>query len=70
MAITVCGRMSWHRSSCNKGLVETAMFRYKTVIGRRLHVRVLPNQRTEAKRGCNVFNRVTGLGMAISTRIR
>jgi hypothetical protein len=46
------------------------MFRYKTVIGRRLHARILPNQRTEAKVGCNVLNRMTGLGMPVSARIR
>jgi hypothetical protein len=45
------------------------MFRYKTVIGRRLHARILPNQRTEANVGCNVLNRMTGLGMPVSARI-
>jgi hypothetical protein len=65
------GRMSWQRSSGydRRSLVETAMFRYKTVIGRRLHARTLPNQRTEAKVGCNVLNRMTGLGMPVSARI-
>jgi hypothetical protein len=33
------------------------MYRYKTVVGRRLHARTLPNQRTEANIGCNVLNR-------------
>jgi hypothetical protein len=28
------------------------------------------NQRTEAKVGCNVLNRMTGLGMPASVRIR
>ena len=46
------------------------MFRYKTVIGRRLYARVLPNQRTEAKVGGNVRNRMTGLGMPVSVRTR
>jgi Transposase DDE domain len=66
------GRMSWQRSSGynRRSLAETAMFRYKTVIGRRLHARTLPNQRTEAKVGCNVLNRMTGLGMPGSARIR
>jgi len=66
------GRMSWQRSSGynRRSLVETAMFRYKTVIGRRLHARTLCNQRTEAKVGCNVLNRMSGLGMPVSTRIR
>jgi hypothetical protein len=46
------------------------MFRYKTIIGRRLHARTLPNQRTEAKVGCGVLNRMTALGMPASARIR
>ncbi len=44
--------------------------RYKTIIGRRLHARTLPNQKTEAKIGCNVLNRMTSLGMPISIRIK
>jgi hypothetical protein len=51
-------------------LVETAMFRYKTVIGRRLQARTPSNQRTEAKAGADVFNWMTGLGRPISARIR
>ena len=46
------------------------MYRYKTIIGRRLHARTLPNQRTEAKIGCNVLNRMTRLGMPTSARVR
>jgi len=71
-AIAEHGRMSWQRSSGynRRSLVETTMFRYKTVIGRRLHARTLPNQRTEAKVGCNVLNRMTGLGMPVSARSR
>ncbi len=66
------GRMNWQRSSGynRRSLVETTMFRYKTVIGRRLHARTLPNQRTEAKVGCDVLNRSTSLGMPVSARIR
>jgi transposase len=65
------GRMRWQRSSGynRRSLVDTAMFRYNTVIGRRLHARTLSNQRTEAKVGCNVLNRMTGLGMPVSARI-
>jgi hypothetical protein len=64
--------MSWQRSSGynRRSLVETAMFRYKTVIGRRLHARTLSNQRTEAKVAGNALNRMTGLGMPISARVR
>ena len=42
------GRMGWQRRSGynRRSLVETAMFRYKTIIGRRLQARTLSNQKT------------------------
>ena len=66
------GRMSWQcRSGYNRrSLAETGMYRYKTIVGRRLHARTLPNQKAEAKVGCNVLNRMTRLGMPSSVRIR
>jgi len=71
-AIDEHGRMGWQRRSGynRRSLVETAMYRYKTIVGRRLHARALPNQRTEAKIGCNVLNRMTTLGMPATIRIR
>ena len=45
------------------------MFRYKTVIGRGLRARPLPAQKTEARVGCSVLNRMTRLGMPLSQRI-
>ena len=70
-AIAKHGRMGWQRRSGyhRRSLIETAMFRYKTIVGRRLHARTLPNQRTEAQIGCNVLNRMTGLGMPTSVRV-
>jgi hypothetical protein len=64
------GRIGWQRRSGynRRSLVETAIYRYKTIIGRRLRARSLPNQRTEAKIGCNVLNRMTRLGMPASIR--
>ncbi|MDD2794811.1 MAG: IS5/IS1182 family transposase, partial [Acidocella sp.] len=53
-----------------RSLAETAMFRYKTIIGRRLHARTLSNQQTEAKIACNVLSRMAGLGMPVSVRVR
>ncbi len=50
-------------------LAETAMSRYKTVIGRGLRARTLPAQKTEARVGCSVLNRMTRLGMPVSQRI-
>jgi transposase len=66
------GRIGWQRRSGynRRSLVETAMYRYKAIIGRRLHARTLPSQRTEAKIGCNVLNRMTSFGMPESARIR
>ena len=66
------GRMGWQRRSgyYRRSLVETAMYRYKTIVGRRLRARTLPNQRTETKIGCNVLNRMTTLGMPATLRIR
>jgi len=66
------GQLGWQ---CRSGygrpsLVKTAMYRYKTIIGRRLHARTLPNQRTEAKIGCNVLNRMTNLAMPVSVRVK
>jgi hypothetical protein len=71
-AIEELGRIGWqHRSGCNRrSLVETAVYRYTTVVGRRLHARTPPNQRTEAKNGCSVLNRMTTLGMPATVRIR
>jgi hypothetical protein len=66
------GRTSWLLSSgySRRSLVETAMYRYKTIVGRRLHAWTLLNQRTEAKIGCYVLNQMTSLGIPISVRIK
>jgi hypothetical protein len=63
--------MGWQRRSgyIRRSLIETAMFRYKTIIGRRLHARTLPNQRSEVKIECDALNKMTALGMPISVRI-
>ena len=70
-AIAKQGRISWQRSSGynRRSLVETAVYRYKTIIGRRLHARILCNQRTEAKIGCNVLNRMTWFGIPVTLRV-
>lgn len=64
------GRMGWQRASGynRRSLVENGFYRYKTIIGRRLHARDLSNQQTEAKLGCAALNRMTQLGMPVSRR--
>jgi hypothetical protein len=65
------GRLGWQRmvDYGRRSLGEVAMLRYKTLIGRGLHARTLPTQKTEAKVACKVINIMTGLGMPVSCRI-
>ncbi len=64
------GRMGWQRAVGygRRSLGETAVFRYKAIIGRSLRARTLPGQKTEARVGCSVLNRMTRLGMPVSQR--
>ncbi len=65
------GRLGWQRAVGygRRALGETAMSRYKALIGRGLRARSLPAQKTEARVSCTVLNRMTGLGMPVSQRI-
>jgi hypothetical protein len=53
------GRMGWQRRSGynRRSLVETAVYRYQTIIGRRLQARTLPKH-------------MTSFGMTVSVRMR
>ena len=55
----------YHRRS----LAETAMCRYKTIIGPGLKARTLENQKAEAAVAVRCLNRFTALGMPRSIRI-
>ncbi|WP_432431771.1 IS5 family transposase, partial [Rhizobium leguminosarum] len=59
-AINSGGRMKWQVSTGygKRSLVETAIGRYKSIIGRRLRARSLPGQQTEVAIGCAVLNRM------------
>jgi transposase len=65
------GRLGWQKAVNygRRSLGEVAMMRYKTVIGRRLHARTLPAQKTEVASGCKVLNLMTHLGMPMSQRV-
>jgi len=65
------GRMGWQRAVGygRRSLGETALSRYKALIGPGLRARTLSAQKTEARGGCSVLNRVTRLGMPVSMRI-
>jgi hypothetical protein len=64
------GRLGWQRAIGygRRSLGETAVSRYKAIIGRGLRARTLPSQKTEARVACSVLNRMTRLGMPVSLR--
>ena len=64
------GRMGWQEAVGygRRSLGETAVFRYKTIIGRSLRARTLPSQKAETRAACSVLNRMTRLGMPVSQR--
>lgn len=65
-AIATGGRMAWQESSGynQRSRGETQMGRWKIVIGSKLKARSFPNQKTEAKIGAHILNKMTGLGRA------
>ena len=69
--IVEIGRKAWKQETGyhRRSLVETAMFRYKTVIGPGLSARTLDNQRAEVAVAVRCLNRLTALGMPTSLRI-
>jgi hypothetical protein len=65
------GRSAWKKSSGHhrRSLVETHMFRLKTILGGTLRGRKFANQQTEAKIMANILNKMTHLGMPKSEKI-
>ena len=62
--INKVGRRRWKKETGyhRQGTVENAFFRYKQIVGDRLHARHPDAQRTEAVIACNVLNRMLELG--------
>ena len=62
--------MKWQASTGygKRAWVETAIGRYKSLIGRRLRARSLPGQQTEAAIGCAVLNRMLACARPKSVR--
>jgi hypothetical protein len=56
--------LAWQKSTGynQRSRVETQMGRWKAVIGPKLRARNFDNQKTEAKIGVRVLNRMTELG--------
>jgi Transposase DDE domain len=68
-AVRKTSRESWKQRSGYhaRSLSETVMYRYKRTIGERVHARTFASQRAETTIGCNILNRMAGLGMPDST---
>lgn len=52
-----------------RSLIETAMMRYKKLIGDKLYSRNFPSQRVEAKVGCLVLNKMLAMGKPTSLKV-
>jgi hypothetical protein len=65
------GRREWHKRSgySTRSMVENAIYRYKTIIGRGMKSRTLAGQRVEVQLACRVLNTMTRLGMPDSYRV-
>lgn len=65
------GKKSWKVGSGyhQRSLAETAMMRFKTILGAHLSSRKMLNQITEARLKSQILNRMTQLGMPISYKI-
>lgn len=69
-SMQIDGRLKWQTSTGygKRALVETAMGRYKRVIGPRLHARSFRAQQTEAAIGVTILNRMLACGRPKSVR--
>jgi transposase len=65
------GRREWHKHSgfSKRSMVENAVYRYKTIIGRDMTSRTLAGQLVEVQLACRVLNTMTRLGMPDSHRV-
>jgi hypothetical protein len=70
--IDATSRKEWKEQSGyhRRSLGETAMFRFKKILGNSLFSREIETQQTEAAIKVNVLNKLTGLGMPIYEQIK
>ena len=71
-AVKAGGRMKWQAATGygKRSLIETAIGRYKAVIGRRLRARSFGAQQTEVAIGCTVLNRMLACARPKSVRCK
>ena len=65
------GRKVWKKIVAyhKRSLAETAMYRFKQVLGDKLCSRSLESQQTEVKVKCMILNEMASLGMPLSERV-
>jgi hypothetical protein len=66
------GRRQWQKESGyhQQARAENAFFRYKRILGDRLHARDTDGQSVEARLACSILNRMTELGMPAAYAVR
>lgn len=71
-AIKANGRMSWQAATGygKRSLIETAIGRYKSIVGHRLRAHTLGAQQTEVAIGCAILNRMLACARLKSVRCR
>jgi len=71
LSIRELGRREWHTRSgySTRSLVENTMYRYKTIIGRRMRSRTMDGQRVEVQLASKILNTMTLLGIPDSYRV-
>jgi Transposase DDE domain len=69
--INANGRINWQRARNygQRNYSELGVPRYKRILGRAVHARIMPNQKQEFMIGCGVLNKMTSLGMPDSFRV-
>ena len=64
------GRMAWQRyhNYGQRNYSELGVQRYKRILGCAMHAREMGCQKQEFMIGCNVLNKMTSLGMPVSSK--
>lgn len=68
LKVNVMGRRKWKKESGyhRQGRVENTFFRYKQILGGKLHARHAKAQEVEAVLACRILNRMSELGLPVS----
>jgi hypothetical protein len=71
LEIKESGRMAWQREHNygQRNYSELGIQRYKRILGRAMYAREMSRQKQEFMIGCGVLNKMTSLGMPVSSKI-